>query len=1404
MNLSAQNKETIVNFIGNIFASDSWKDGSEEYGIYSFTSSSSSFTPLVTGDDIVANAGSALSNGKYYFVNLINDWGINWCTLYTYDATTWKLLNEDYDVDSRMIAFETAQALDGTVYGEFSDDDETGMEIGKVNYETKSRTTIAKTSRHFVAMGVSSTDKLYGIDDNGDLYNIDTHDGSETLIGSTGLVLSNNGSSPYPQSGEIDQNSDTFYWACTTSDKKSALYEVDLTTAKATKLYNFPDNQQIYGMLIPHSLAKAGAPAKVTNLDLDFYEGSTTGSISFTAPTTTFSGNNLTGNLAYTITANDSTIAEGNVQPGEDKTTEVTVNSGENTIKVYTTNEEGISPKVDTTLWIGYDEPADISKVTAENTGNGINVSWAKSEGSKHGGYTGNITYDVMRLPDSLVIGSDLSSTSITDNNISGTVRGYSYTVTPKNGTVKGKATTSNKIVVGDAIIPPYKNTFDDQQSINAFTIIDANNDGKTWEWNGWNGGHLRATYSYDIAANDWILTPAFHLSGGRSYTFTFDAMRAGENDSESMEVLWGKGYDYTQYQDTLFSRKNEIPYSSDGIYSRFNYEVTPATDGDYTFGFHSLSPANQYFIYVDNISLLPNALPESPDTVTGLNIVRGRYGELEAQIDFNVPSKSIDGNTLQNIDSLVVECNDKTIYSVQSPNPGQRVSFKQTPNLTSGYNNYNIVAYNSFGVGKERKDTVWVGSDIPTEPDSIVLSDAIDHLNLSWKSVDSIGTHGYYVNTDSVAYSITNINSSGQPLIPHIEDNVKGNNFSIQQNPDEGDAKLLQLAIRATNQSGQSLWALSSPLVIGEPATLPFAESFAGTKVQSGFLWLQRDSTTERNWEMQNVSSDGDEGSALWVSQTLGETASLNFRKLNIEGTQNPRLTFNYMGSGTGQIELSTVALLPDGSEDELKNVTVNHDDGWKRVAVDLSPLKSYRYFVLRLKAKNISTSFASVVCVDDIEINDAPESAVEVTSSAPQSVTRGTDVPVNVKVTNKGTDPINSFELVMTKDGTVVVDSLLNTNIQFNETKDFTISIPTLASDGEAIAIIAKVSPNGTQIETSSPAINVALYQKDVPQVNDLKAYRNGTAVDLSWKTPDNEAKSVVEDFESYTPWATAFGDWTLYDNNNEPAGHISGLNYGSEGERFAFTIFNYDSLQTTDHQYVAHSGSQYAAVPFETDDVLTFYDGDNWLVSPRLSGNAQDISFWVHNLLIYSDDGSVYTSPETFDILYSKTDKNIASFTKIGDTQTISSGLWTKYTIHLDEGTSFFAIHQNSDRNTSYLFGIDDISYEAGNGNVVAYNIYRDGKLVGTVSADALTFTDNPSEGQHEYSVTVVYEDGIESAPVTADITTGITIPEITNTKEMSVYGLDGKYYGKSNNIDKLQSGVYIINGKKIIIK
>ena len=105
------------------------------------------------------------------------------------------------------------------------------------------------------------------------------------------------------------------------------------------------------------------------------------------------------------------------------------------------------------------------------------------------------------------------------------------------------------------------------------------------------------------------------------------------------------------------------------------------------------------------------------------------------------------------------------------------------------------------------------------------------------------------------------------------------------------------------------------------------------------------------------------------------------------------------------------------------------------------------------------------------------------------------------------------------------------------------------------------------------------------------------------------------------------------------------------------------------------------------------------------------------------------------------------------------------------------------------------------------ILGYAIYRDGELIAECDSETLTFTDsNLEEGTYAYSIVVVTNEG-ESDPsdvkqVTITVQSGIEVLTHDQLEGTTIYNLNGCRV--DGRLSTLQKGVYVVNGRKVVIK
>ena len=340
---------------------------------------------------------------------------------------------------------------------------------------------------------------------------------------------------------------------------------------------------------------------------------------------------------------------------------------------------------------------------------------------------------------------------------------------------------------------------------------------------------------------------------------------------------------------------------------------------------------------------------------------------------------------------------------------------------------------------------------------------------------------------------------------------------------------------------------------------------------------------------------------------------------------------------------------------------------------------------------------------------------------------------------------------------------------------------------------------------ITDNKAELTIRLEDSEKPKVQNLSAKREQSNVSLVWEAPNTAPETVTEDFERYDAWSTEFGDWTLIDaNKGYSGGFFDDLWYPNQFTQFAYIIFNPfvlgENVARLNPWLKPFSGQQYASVPYELDATGQVYvNSNNWIISPKLSGQAQTISFYVHNMTV-NDVAYI----ENYDVLCSTSGKEITDFTTVlAENRQAVSGEWEKVSINVPAGTTYFAIHQKTPQ-TGLMFGIDDVTYTKETPTPISYAIYKAGERINTVPVGFHHYVDVNAGESVQYAVTAIYADGTESAPVEVNVPTGIQ-SVITDGQPVDVYTIDGKLVRRqTTTLRGLRKGTYVVGNKKIIIQ
>lgn len=943
--------------------------------------------------------------------------------------------------------------------------------------------------------------------------------------------------------------------------------------------------------------------------------------------------------------------------------------------------------------------------------------------------------------------------------------------------------------VAQEALTVPYVQNFNDRNDFNTMTVIDANHDNKTWQWRGSSGrGYVQCSANIfdNIPADDWILTPAIHLDGGKSYLLGYLSRQMMQIGQEKLGVAIGQGDDPTQFTTVVADR---LITNTD--YEHFEHSIQVVADGDYRIAFHAGSLPNQYAIYLDSITLNLEALPEAPDSVTALTVTPGSKGALNASISFTAPTKTGEGQTLTALEKIDILRNDTVITSLNNVAPGNAYSYTdETPQR--GIQKYTVKAYNTSGQGVRATRTVFVGKDEPLPPKEAYLTDNLDgSVKVTWTAAPATGKNGGYVDMDELSYRVFEPKTSE---LQEIQTGVLNTSLDIPDVTNTSTLSVVSFAVGSETPEGKSNLTQTNGLVTGPTSAIPFHDSFAGGNTETGKWW-----TEPLNGETfsftSDYSSDESAGAAMWKPYDInGDRASFNTAKLSLGNAANPVLTFDYMAYPGKSTRMSVLASVNGQRPDTLAMVdfaTLEGEAGWRTEVVGLSRAKGSNYVVMKLAFN--TTDVDDTLLIDNVNIIDATDVDASISNDRNSLLTRGETSRLNAVVSNNGTSDIPSatvsFYINDKEIGNETVTDL-GVGRKQNVVVDYAVPV-TLDADSLTFKAVVATTGDGNEGNNTS-SVRLPLADSKMQAVDGVAI--NGTTI--SWNVPEIADSIVTESFEDYPAFSVdGFGHWLAADFDGQKTIGFGDASFPHENETFGYIVFNprKANISTTVHTEMApHSGSQYLAT-FSSAKA-----NDAWLFSPELNGEAQTVSLWAKNV--------DWEYPESFEVRYttSNTYAGTDTTTYTGSALTVADAgeNWTRYEASVPQGTTFFAIKSSSVNEFALFF--DDISYHPAVPQLVKYNIYCDGQYIGESTTNSFEIPQGTIG--RDYHVSAVYVLGPVSGITSESKLSSSVATEISNVYNSSVSGNGNapRFNIMGQRIGKDYKGIVIQNGKKHIEK
>ena len=1366
--------------------------GANPAGMYSLpTVSGGERIPLVTGSNFTYN-GSGLFNGEYYIAtSWTQAFGTYFVYHYMFDPTTWEGRGH-YEGSVGTIATDMDYCkADKRIYGCFYNDSGDGYVFGYINVSGSywERVAVCELTDSWVGFAIHPDGTFYCITNRGRLCTVDPETGDMDEVGNTGL------SPRYVGSATISAETKRLYFNLIDNSQMSYLYAIDTATAEATKLYQVGSAQPVYGMYVPAPLAENGAPAAVEDFTMTFANGELSGRTSFTVPTECYDGSPLTGALTYEIRLNNNATPymSGSVTAGQKVDAEVMAASvGLYNFALTIRNAAGSSPAAKKTVWVGKDSPSAPTNVVFayDNASQTTTLTWTAPTTSQHDGYVdyNALTYNIVRYPDVTVVGNAVKGTKFTENlPMPSTLTHYYYTVQAAFDGNRSPAATSNQLSLGCTPLP-FDEGFDTVESLKGWKLVNLNDDIDYYSWSYYQdsqlGNCLVCMNSMKGENNDWAMTPGMYFEAGLQYDIALDVCGYKQYPNV-FRLCMGTSQEPSDMTIEILPRTEHRGDSWERVYTSF----TPTTSGVYHLGINDVSAYNMYTFFVDNVSVSAGVRKSAPAKPTAFSVVPDPYGGRRVDVSFDTPTVDALGAALTSLTKAEIYRDDALVKTFDSPAVGAHLSYTDTT-VSDGYHTYRALAYNENGAGQEVTQRCFVGPNTPDVPTDVTVEETDDAgtVTISWTAPET-DVDGQAIAPELITYII----SMTRDGVEHeVATGVSGTSFTYRVCAPDDEQTFVYFNVKGRTAGGTGEAESTVLYPVGRAYTMTFSDSFAG-----GAQRYRYGSTANNNASWASVSAaaieqtpqDGDDGMLRFMA-AQGGLADYLLPKVRIEGNA-PVLTFwarNHARTAGNRVQL--IAAL--GAQMKILSTWDISSTTWTEYTVSLAEFAGTDVrFILRAAYQNSSYTY-----VDNLHIKETAAdnlSAYEV--SAPSAVRPDETFSVKYTIENNGTAAATGYTVHLLRDGESIATAAGKQLAAGKKVSgSFTTSLNSAAHGITRYGIRIDYAADGFIADNTTAEADmaqVALVTNALPMPLSLSGELATDGYHLSWEAPEKNtaATAVSEGFEMYAHAATShIGDWTLVDADGNISGGVETFKIGIENQQISFFVFD---MSLNSKFPAAHTGNKMMATIFTNSGA-----NDDWLITPRLCGTQQYISFFARS---YRDPYN-----ETFEMLYTTGDdpKDISAFQVLKRVNRASAA-WTEYGALVPDGATYFAIRCVSEN--QFFFLVDDITYIPDTGaeqqlTFLGYNVYRDYERLNAEPLADCRFTDEgrtAAESRiHTYTVTAVYAEG-ESAHSNECLLIPAAIHTASAAKLTTViYDLQGR------RVTARQKGIVIANGKKVV--
>lgn len=778
--------------------------------------------------------------------------------------------------------------------------------------------------------------KLYGINMDKEFVTI-APDGTQTKLFDIDVTFED-----YVTGLAYSALEDLYYWeACYTNRDGSYgadLYTINAKTKTLTKVMSVPGGDQFQTFYIPAGNVSGTTPSRAELKATDFKPGATTGTLTYTMPSTTLVGTPLVGTLDWTFNLDGAKYSNGQAAPGSEVPVTVSnLSNGYHTFGMKVTLNGQTSAESSTKLYVGADKPKAPEKVVLDQ---GV-VRWSAVREGVNGGYinTDNLEYEVFL--DGVKIGTTKRNSLDFEFPHVPARKFQAYVVAVCDG-LRSSPTYSNTVMGGD----PWQVPVDvvcTEEALDLMTIVNGNNDDETWEFTDWeNGWYSGQVDDGSGTGDDWIILPAIEFpDASRLYSFYITCMKKAKIYPDTwLEVYYGEYPDVAMMNHVLMERFS--PQSRDyKTYGNPSFKVPEA--GKYYIGIRCITNEGMLGCIVGDIRVEDNSLvPESPALPDDIVVTPGAKGALEATVTFTMPSKTVDGSAIAADKTLTAVVTGDTEVKVEGK-PGQAVT--ATVRTVQGDNLIYVCVNDGDIKGERAQYEVYTGVTVPGYVKNLTGTVSEDMMSLSMKwETPSPDKWGGYVDPETTQYFVV-LRQGSTEVSRYLASTGKCE--AVVTLPAGAQQDMYSVGVYAENVAGNNGNMMSLRVLMGTPYKLPMVEDFETQNFKyQPWVQYETESAVATEWFMDSLDKIATEWAGRKTVALVGMSATedavtegmlglprfttAGYNKVEVEvkyyaGEQAANLSFAAAKNGMTEVaQLGDCPVTGKDNPDEWKTVTL------------------------------------------------------------------------------------------------------------------------------------------------------------------------------------------------------------------------------------------------------------------------------------------------------------------------------------------------------------------------------------------------------------------------------------------------------------------------------------------------